>query len=36
VVSGLFKTPLLRGPVDPLIDRFEQIEKRVASDLNTW
>lgn len=36
VVSGCFKTPLMRGAVDPRIDRFGSIEKRIATDLNAW
>ena len=28
--------PLLRGPVDPRVDKFSKLEKRIAEDLENW
>lgn len=31
-----YKTPMLRGDMDPGIDKFEIIEKLMAEDLENW
>ncbi len=36
VVKGYFKVPLLRGEYDPTIDRFEEMERRIATNLDSW
>ena len=36
IISGHFKTVLLRGHMDSQIDRFERIEQLIASDLDHW
>ena len=36
IVSGQFKTVLLRGHMDHQIDRFERIEQLMAADLDHW
>ncbi|XP_057308593.1 uncharacterized protein LOC130646936 [Hydractinia symbiolongicarpus] len=36
VVEGKYKTPMLRGDMDPGIDKFEIIEKLMAEDLENW
>ena len=36
IVAGPFKTPMLRGHMDPQIDRFERIEQLISADLDHW
>ena len=36
VLEGKFRTPLLRGDLDSGIDKFETIEKLMATDLENW
>lgn len=36
VASGRFKVPLLRGEVDPDVDRYQLIEERIGKDLDNW
>lgn len=31
-----YKTPLLRGDMDPAVDKFEIMEKLMADDLEHW
>ena len=33
IVSGPFKTTMLRGHMDPQIDRYERIEQLISADL---
>ena len=34
--SCRYKTPMLRGDMDPGIDNFQTIEKLMATDLEHW
>jgi len=36
VIKGYFKVPLLRGEMDPTIDRYEELERRVATNVDNW
>lgn len=36
VIEGKYKTPMLRGDMDPGIDNFQTIEKLMATDLEHW
>lgn len=36
VIKGYFKVPLLRGEMDPSIDRYEELEHRMASNVDNW
>ena len=31
-----YKTPLLRGTIDPSIDKFQTVEELIAFDLEHW
>ena len=33
IISGPFKTTMLRGHMDPQIDRYERIEQLISADL---
>ena len=36
VISGKFKVPLLRGEVDKRVVKYDQIERRISRDIDTW
>ena len=36
IISGPFKTPMLRGHMDKQIDRYERIEQLISADLDHW
>lgn len=36
MIEGKFKVPLLRGELDPSIDKFERIENRIGNNLDSW
>ena len=36
IIAGPFKAPMLRGHMDPQIDRFERIEQLISADLDHW
>ncbi|XP_072021333.1 uncharacterized protein [Amphiura filiformis] len=36
IIQGKYKTPMLRGEMDPRIDRHVQVEKLLASDIDHW
>jgi hypothetical protein len=36
LIAGTFKTPLLRGPVDARVCKFEQMERAISDDLDQW
>lgn len=35
-VQGMFKTPMLRGQMDPKLDRYQEIEEMVKYDIDNW
>ena len=36
ILEGKFRTPMLRGDLDSGIDKFETVEKLMATDLENW
>ena len=36
VIEGKYKSPMLRGDMDPGVDKFEVVEKLMAHDLENW
>jgi len=35
-IDGMFKVPLLRGKMDPKLDRYQEIENMVKHDIDNW
>eukprot|EP00656_Telonema_subtile_P015287 TRINITY_DN17993_c0_g1_i3.p1 TRINITY_DN17993_c0_g1~~TRINITY_DN17993_c0_g1_i3.p1 ORF type:complete len:613 (-),score=158.63 TRINITY_DN17993_c0_g1_i3:892-2730(-) len=35
-VNGMFKCPMLRGQMDPNLDRYQEIEEMVKHDIDNW
>lgn len=35
-IAGKFKIPLLRGEMDPTMDKFRDLEQMIESDLSSW
>jgi len=36
IIKGHFKVPLLRGEMDPSIEKFSEIEQRMADNIDNW
>ncbi|KAJ9438579.1 hypothetical protein DIPPA_27439, partial [Diplonema papillatum] len=36
VIKGKFKTPLLRGPIDPAVQHHRHIARAVSDDIESW